>query len=254
MKNKKILSLLLSCIVISYLTGCSNSEKIKPDISENFGDYYTVTDNVTLPYDLAYADDICSADGNIYVCGYSYITNQNSVFSLYDSVSGSLDEISVQSSETGDVTAVYLGDDRFYAGYRNGSSSWFCIYDVKTGNEIKKIPVEDNMRIASFFEDSEGGIIIDIRDTFGFGYIDKCSSGYTMTGKISIYDQISSRNMKILNMIYCNGCYWAVAEENVVSEEKINVFRVSEDGTLNESFYGAVPESDGRYLTSFINP
>ena len=253
LKTKKILSVLLSFASILYLTGCSSAENSKPDISENPEEYFTVTNNVTLSRDLAYVDNIRSAGDSVYVCGYSYKTNQQYVFSVFDQSSGKLSDIDVSDSETGDVSAVYLGSEKFYVGYRNGKSTWFSIYDIKTGNEIKKIPVEDDVRIAAFFEDKDGSIIADIRDSFGYGYIEKCSPDYTMTGKIRIYEQISNQNMKILNMLYCNSCYYVVAEETSVSESKINIYRVSEDGSINESFADAVPDSDGTYVSSYIN-
>ena len=119
LKTKKILSVLLSFASILYLTGCSSAENSKPDISENPEEYFTVKNNVTLSRDLAYVDNIRSAGDSVYVCGYSYKTNQQYVFSVFDQSSGKLSDIDVSDSETGDVSAVYLGSEKFYVGYRN---------------------------------------------------------------------------------------------------------------------------------------
>lgn len=175
------------------------------------------------------------------------------MFSVFDLVSGKTDDISILGSETGDVTAVYLRKDKFYAGFKSGKSTWFCIYDVKTGNEIKKISVEDNVKIAAFFEAEDGSLILDIRDPFGYGYADKFSSDYSEMVKNNIYEQISSNNMKISDMICYNSCYYVAAEENSVSERKINIIKVSEDGSMIDSYNDVLDDTDETYILSYIN-
>jgi ABC-type glycerol-3-phosphate transport system substrate-binding protein len=253
MRKNKIYAVPLLLALLIFSGGCTRKDNTeKPAVAEP-EDFYVIKNEVTLPYEVSWSNDIRCTEDTIYVGGYSGMAEIDYVFSVYDTGSDTLKHFDSPGNSKGDVMAVYQGKDEIYAAYSKENKSWFVICDAETGKEIMKVDTEPGKRISSFFEDENGRLIVEFTGDTGRPEVVSYSDDYSTTEPVPVFENIPDGNVIISDLFFDSGNYYVITSENSADGQKISVFVVSEDGKPVRSFEDVMADTNGRYEASYLN-
>ncbi|MBR3023204.1 MAG: extracellular solute-binding protein [Oscillospiraceae bacterium] len=252
MKKNKIYVMPLLLAVLIFSGGCDRKDTSEKTTAEP-DNFYVIKNEVTLPYEISWSDNIRCTEDTIYVGGYSGMTDIGYVFSVYDTVSDTLKHIDSPGNSKGDVTAVYLGKDEIYAAYSKENRSWFVVCDADTGKEIVKVDTETGKRISAFFEDENGRLIAEFTGNTNRPEVVSYSEDYSSSEPVPVFENIPDGNVVISDLFYNSGCYYVLTSEDTADDQKLSIFAVSEDGNIVRSFYDVMADTKGRYEAAYLN-
>ena len=164
---KKAIQLLIAVIFCCLLASCTRKDTTEKPVVAEPEDFYVIKNEVTLPYEISWSNDIRCTEDTIYIGGYSGTADIDYAFSVYDAETETFKHLDRFRNYKGDVTSAYLGKSRICAAYIKENESYFVVCDAETGEEIKKIETEPGKRITSFFEDENGRLIAQFTGNTG---------------------------------------------------------------------------------------
>ncbi|MBR3023429.1 MAG: hypothetical protein IKH71_03145, partial [Oscillospiraceae bacterium] len=253
MKKNKIYAMPLLLALLIFSGGCTRKDNTEKPVVAEPEDFYVIKNEVTLPYEVSWSNDIRCTEDTIYVGGYSGMAEIDYVFSVYDTGTDTLKHFDSPGSSKGDVMAVYQGKDEIYAAYSKGNKSWFVICDAETGKEIMKVDTEPGKRISSFFEDENGRLIVEFTGDTGRPEVVSYSDDYSTTEPVPVFENIPDGNVIISDLFFDSGYYYVITSENSADGQKIGVFVVSEDRKPVRSFDDVMADTNGRYEAAYLN-
>lgn len=253
MKKNKIYILPFLLTVLIFSGGCSRKDNTEKPVVAEPDDFYVIKNEVTLPYEISWSDNIRCTEDTIYIGGYSGTADIDYAFSVYDAETETFKHLDRFRNNKGDVTAAYLGKSRMCAAYIKENESYFVVCDAETGEEIKKIETEPGKRITSFFEDENGSLIAQFTGNTGRPEVVSYSDDYSTTEPVPVFDNIPDGNTIISDLLFDSGYYYVLTSENSADDQKISVFVVSADGNVVRSFADVMADTNGRYEAAYLN-
>ncbi len=250
---KKAIQLLIAVIFCCLLASCTRKDNTEKPVVAEPDDFYVIKNEVTLPYEISWSDNIRCTENTIYIGGYSGTADIDYAFSVYDAETETFKHLDRFRNYKGDVTTAYLGKSRICAAYIKENESYFVVCDAETGEEIKKIETEPGKRITSFFEDENGRLIAQFTGNTGRPEIVSYSDDYSTTEPVPVFENIPDGNTIISDLLFDSGYYYVLTSENSADGQKISVFVVSEDGNVVRSFADVMADTNGIYEASYFN-
>lgn len=250
---KKAIQLLIAVIFCCLLASCTRKDNTEKPVVTEPEDFYVIKNEVTLPYEISWSDNIRCTEDTIYIGGYSGTADIDYAFLVYDAETETFKHLDRFRNNKGDVTAAYLGKSRICAAYIKENESYFVVCDAETGEEIKKIKTEPGKRITSFFEDENGRLIAQFTGNTGRPEIVSYSDDYSTTEPVPVFENIPDGNTIISDLLFDSGYYYVLTSENSADDQKIGVFVVSEDGNVVRSFADVMADTNGIYEAAYLN-